>query len=237
MGLNKPSGQMYPWAWTWNPLGGECLYKCVYCYVENKIAPWLARMGCPKYLGPTRLLSKELVTRLRKPDNGKVIFVQSNGDLFGYWVFSSDISLVLAHCKEYPDNTYLFQSKNPIRFLDFINDFPPKTILGTTLETNRDYNVSMAPAPNMRYTAMLSKYYRNVMVSLEPLLDFDFEILMFWIQNIKPLFVSVGANTSKNISLQEPSALKVRGLLKQLEGFTEVRVKKNLQRLLKKGVE
>lgn len=234
---------MYPWAWTWNPLGGKCLYKCIYCYVENKIAPWLARMGCPKYLGPTRLLSKELVTRLRKPDDGKVIFVQSNGDLFGYWVFSSDISLVLAHCREYPDNTYLFQSKNPGRFLDFINDFPPKTILGTTLETNRNYNLSAAPGPRQRYKALLKiektleRRYPKIMVSLEPLIDFDLLRFVSWIENLGPAFVSVGADTSKHSVLAEPSVWKVRRLLSKLEGITEVRVKKNLQRLLKKGVE
>ena len=129
MGLNKPSGQMYSWCWTWNPLGGRCLYECSYCYVKNKIGPWLATMGNPKYLGVPLLIEKEFNTKLVKPDDGKVIFVESNGDLFGYWVSSKEIRRVLDHCAMY-DNEYLFQSKNPFRFTQFEDDLPENTILG-----------------------------------------------------------------------------------------------------------
>ncbi|HEC86935.1 MAG TPA: DUF5131 family protein, partial [Thermoplasmatales archaeon] len=113
MPLNKPSGNMYEWAWTYNPLGGKCLHGCFYCYVTHSIAKRLKNYGNEKYYGDTRLIEKELKTSLKKPDDGKVIFVESCGDLFGSWVSSDDIKKVLNHCKKYPENTYLFQSKNP----------------------------------------------------------------------------------------------------------------------------
>jgi len=227
--LNKPSGNMYPWAWTWNPYGGLCLYACKYCYVRNKIGPWLKRMGILKYVGKPRLIEHELKTPLIKPKDGKVIFVCSNNDLFGDWVPSKDIVRILLHCCEY-DNEYLFQSKNPGRFNDFIEYFPERSILGTTLETNRFNKFSKAPAIYSRYRWMADLDYPRKMVSIEPIMDFDVDILTMMIRKIKPEFVSIGADSGKN-NLPEPNPEKVRSLINELEKFTEVRVKKNLNRL------
>lgn len=81
MPLNKPSGNMYPWAYTWNPLAGECPHACGFCYVSGDIAPWLERMGNSKYYGPLRLVESEFKVSLVIPD-GYLIFVESCGDLF-----------------------------------------------------------------------------------------------------------------------------------------------------------
>lgn len=237
MPLNPPSGNMYEWAWTWSPLGGPCLYACKYCYVKKKIGPWLERMGNTKYVGVPRLIEKELRVPLVKPDDGKVIFVQSNGDLFGYWVWPAWIRRVLNHCRAYPQNTYLFQTKNPIKFQEFVDEFPPRTILGTTIETNRNYRVTMAPTPSERQQQIA--YLKNVlrgfkgfkwMVSIEPIMDFDVPDLKRMIWSIHPVFVSIGADSGRN-KLPEPSAPKLKELIRQISKFTEVRVKKNLKRL------
>jgi len=233
--LNPPSGNMYPWAWTWNPIGGECKHRCIYCYVPNKIAPWLLRMGNPKYYGRPRLIENELQTSLKKPNDGKVIFVQSNGDLFGYWIPKDWISRVLAHCRAYPQNTYLYQSKNPYRFLEHIDAFPKNTILGSTLETNRNYRVTKAPSPEVRYTTILhinSIIQMRWMISIEPIMDFDLETLIQWIRTIGPEFVSIGADSGNN-NLPEPNPQKINTLINKLEKITEVRIKKNLNRLIK----
>lgn len=237
MPLNKPSGNMYPWAWTWNPYGGLCLYACEYCYLRNKIAPWLERMGILKYVGKPRLIEKELKTKLVKPNDGKLIFVESNGDLFGYWVPKEHLLLILEHCQAF-NNEYLFQSKNPKRFLEFLDWFPPESILGTTIESNWDHGVTFAPSPEERFRYMAKIPWKRKMLSIEPVMDFDLRILLSWIEAIRPEFISIGADSGEN-NLNEPSSDKLKSLISQSELITEVRLKKNLSRLslpIAKGV-
>ncbi|MCD6422289.1 DUF5131 family protein [bacterium] len=154
MALVKSSGNMYPWvSHTWNPLAGHCLHECQYCYVHR--SPRISKLG--KYEGPTRLIEKEFIPLVGR---GKTIFVCSCTDLFGQWVKEDYIWEIVHHCKAYPFNTYLFQTKNPARFNDliikiskksFISPFPYNTILGITLETNRFYShISKAPPPEER---------------------------------------------------------------------------------------
>lgn len=83
--LNKPSGNMYPWAYTINFVAGACKYECSFCYVSGKIAPMLRRMGNDRYYGEPRLIEKAFRARLIVPD-GYIVFVQSCGDLFGHWI-------------------------------------------------------------------------------------------------------------------------------------------------------
>lgn len=243
LSLNKPSGNMYHWAWTISFIGGECKYKCGYCYVKEKIAPWLNRMGNPKYYGEPCLIEKELKVPLTKPDDGNVIFIESCGDMFGDWVPRKWILKILDHCKEYADNTYLFQTKNPARFFDFENMFPPNTIYGTTLETNRDigyHKISKAPSPSQRMVAFHRFVTNNdfeckSMISIEPLLNFDLDAMVEWVNEISPSFVSIGADSITKKFLA-PSFEKTKELINELEGITEVRIKANLQRLFKKEV-
>ena len=233
MPLNPPSGNMYPWAYTWNPIGGRCLHNCGYCYVAGKIAPWLKRMGNLKYVRPPHLIDAELETDLTIPDD-KVVFVCGCNDIMGWWVKPEWILRILAHCREYPDTTFLFQSKNPHRFYSFIDLFPEKTILGTTLETNRDYVYTYAPQRHKRWQALLDlnfSHYFDIMISDEPIMDFDLDIFLYMHQSLEPVFVSVGADSGQN-GLSEPSAEKLRAYLDCLGGFTDVRVKNNLKRLL-----
>ena len=114
MGLNKPSGNMYPWAYTWNPLAGECKHACGYCYVPNKVAPWLRRMGNSKYYGEPRLIEKEFKTSLVVSEE-YVVFVQSCGDLFGAWIPDLWIFRILERISDFPDTVFLLQTKIPER--------------------------------------------------------------------------------------------------------------------------
>ena len=221
MGLNKSKGDMYSWAsHTWNPLAGECSHDCLYCYVHDlKRFPALAT----KYSGAPRLVERELKTNLGE---GNFIFVGSATDMFAASVPGELISRILAHCKKF-DNTYLFQSKNPARFLDF--DFPMNTYLGTTLESNRDYGFSNAPIPFDR--ALDFQAHLPKMVSIEPIMDFDLEDFATMIAVIAPEFVSIGADSKKN-NLPEPPREKIEALLDALGKFTTVKSKANLSRLL-----
>jgi len=219
--LNKQKGNMYPWVThTWNPVKGRCPHKCEYCYMR-------------KYWD--RLKEPYLDKKCFKDNLGKenVIFVGSSIDLFAEEIPDEWILKVLEYCRKYPENTYLFQSKNPFRFSRFRDLFPPKTILGTTLETNRDYNFSRAPLPRLRAFAL--KQWNDTgfkkMISVEPILDFDLEKFITMIALCKPVFVSIGAD-SKGNNLPEPPKEKILRLIKELEKITKVKIKNNLNRLL-----
>jgi len=230
MPLNKPSGNMYPWAYTINLIAGECEYHCDYCYVGNKIGPWLSRMGNTKYCGKPRLIEKEFQVPLVVPD-GYVIFVQSCGDLFGHWIPDTWIMRILEHIRNFPQTIFLLQTKNPARFFDF--DIPKNCILGTTIESNRDYGDTKAPLPKERFLAFKEMpEEQELMVAIEPVKDFDLGTMLAWIAVIRPKFVSVGADSGEN-NLTEPSSQKLKTLLWQMELVTEVRRKKNLNRLLR----
>ena len=110
-------------------LGGECLHKCSYCYVDS------SRFGRPaKYQGALRIIPDELKV---KYGEGKTIFMENCNDLFAVGVPDAMIKQVLAHCCDWPENTYVFQTKNPERLHAYLSLMPPKRILGITAETNR----------------------------------------------------------------------------------------------------
>lgn len=216
MGMNKQAGNMYPWvSHTWNPIRGKCPHDCSYCYMKRF------------KVGDLRLAEKELGTDLGK---GNFIFVGSSTDMFAKEVPAEWIHRVLLHCCAF-DNTYLFQSKNPGRFLESLV-FPPKTVFGTTIESNREYGLGKAPMRKFRHAAMKNLVGRK-MISIEPVMDFDLSFFPNWIKEIQPEFVSIGAD-SKGHSLSEPDHEKVEELIRELEKFTEVKVKPNLKRLQRK---
>lgn len=224
--LKKSTGNMYPWVTHMHShLGGECPHKCIYCYVDNPIS------GRNKnFVGPLRLLEKEF-----KVDYGshKIIFMEHNNDLFCKENSIENIERVMYHCKHFPNNTYVFQSKNPARMIWMDKKiFPPHIILGTTIETNRDIpNISTAPSPKERMIAMCNIDWCKTFVTIEPVLDFDVDILADWIRLMKPDFLNLGAD-SKNHNLPEPTVEKIMELVEKLKCFgIDLREKHNLQRL------
>ena len=215
--LNKQKGNMYSWVThTWNPIKGKCPHDCLYCYMKVYPRPEL------------HFDEKELKTNLGK---GNFIFVGSSCDMWANDIPAMWIEDILAYCSEF-DNTYLFQSKNPARFNKMC--FPFSTILGTTIETNRPYprEIGKAPEPLLRYSIMASwEGPENKMVSIEPIMDFDLDVMVRWIKDIEPELVSIGAD-SKGHNLPEPPADKVRQLIEELQKITEVKLKDNLKRLV-----
>ena len=219
MGLNKQSGNMYPFVThTWNPIRGRCPHQCSYCYMKRF------------KVGNLRLEERELTTNL---GSSNYIFVGSSTDMWAAEVPTEWIQRVIQHTKKY-NNIYLFQTKYPIRFLDFIEDINRNYILGTTLETNRDYDVSLAPTPMDRWTQfkLLKKYKIRRMVSIEPVMDFDLVDFLCMLRDIKPEFVSIGADSKRN-NLIEPSSEKLEKLIKHLKSYTNVIIKNNVKRLMK----
>ena len=228
IGLKKSHGNMYPWVTHMHThLGGECGHHCSYCYVDNK------RFGrSPRYTGNPHLLECELSVDYGRD---KTIFIEHKNDIFGPGINDSWINRIIAHCNEFPDNTYVFQSKNPIRFLDFI--WPKNVILGTTIESDLWYPDVMrdAPRPLFRITGMIALRSKLFMVkrfiTLEPIMDFNPERLANYILSINPHFINLGAD-SKGHDLPEPTVDKILKLTNLLaDGGIELREKYNLDRL------
>lgn len=228
MSLKISHGNMYDWVTHMHShLGGVCPHKCSYCYVQKN------RFGVsPRYQGNLRLLNYELGVHYGKE---KIIFIEHMNDLFAEEVYTDWIYKILHHCNEHPQNQYVFQTKNPRRAHYFISSFPKESMIGTTIETNRDIShISKAPSPLHRYCGIgkFSMGGYKTFVTLEPILDFDVNVLASWIKNIHPDFVNIGAD-SKHCSLLEPSPKKVRELIEKLTA-NGIMIKKkiNLKRFL-----
>ena len=218
--LNKSKGNMYPWVThTWNVIKGKCPHDCVYCYMKRYPQSEL-------HFDPL-----ELKTKL---GDSKTIFVGSSCDAWATGIPDLWIKSMLIHCAESTGNKYLFQSKNPIRFREYSGYYPPDFMLGTTIESNYNLlNACLAPNVYERMKAMSAiTHLIPKMVSIEPIMEFDLDVLTEWIKDISPKFVSIGAD-SGNSHLPEPSGDKVKALIDSLRQFTEVKVKANLERILR----
>ncbi len=224
--LNKQKGNMYGFVThTWNPIKGKCSHDCKYCYMKV----WKQK--------PLRLVEKELGDDLGE---GNFIFVGSSTDMFADDVPIEWIERTLQHCRKY-NNTYLFQTKNPERFPEFRTHFPKDSIWGITLETNRDiYEYSQSSSPFVRFDQFVIfetyDFVKRIMVTIEPIMDFDLEQFIMMIKNIRPEWVNIGAD-SKGHKLPEPSKEKIEALIKELGKFTEVRLKPNLKRIYTSNTE
>jgi DNA repair photolyase len=230
MSLKKSTGNMYPWVThTHAHLGGECPHRCSYCYVDNP------RFGRPeKFKGPLRLMQEELKIRYGE---SRTIFIDHCNDLFAEDVPAEWIIKVLDHCAAWPKNTYVYQTKNPGRFIEALPWTLPTCMLGCTIETNRDIpdSISLAPRPIGRATEMMRlSGSRRLFVTIEPVMDFDVPVLGEWLMEIKPEFVNIGAD-SKGHNLPEPSADKITALIDVMNAAgIKIREKHNLQRLMAK---
>jgi len=71
---------------------------------------------------------------------------------------------------------------------------------------------------------MLELQHPRKIVTVEPVLDFDVDIMEKWIREIRPEACYVGYDSKKNY-LPEPELRKVKTLIKKLKETTDVRVK------------
>jgi DNA repair photolyase len=226
MPLNKSTGNMYDFvSHTWNTVKGQCYHDCSYCYIKAMNKRY------KKEQTPVRFDEKELKTNLGK---GNFIFVGSSCDMWSVDINDSWIQRTLEHCNKF-DNRYLFQSKNPKGFNDYIYLLPKNPILCTTIESDMFYPEIMgnSPHPMQRSIEMNQLYYYGfkTFVTIEPILDFNLEHLITMIRRCKPSQVNIGSDSSRN-GLPEPPKEKVLELISELEKFTTIHNKTNLKRLL-----
>jgi protein gp37 len=130
-------------AFSWNPVTG-CLHRCEYCYAREIVFLPTTRAYFPAGFAP--VFHPE---RLTAPANTKVpadaatdprrrrCFVCSMADLFGRWVPREWIQQVLEACIANPQWFYLFLTKFPSRYLEFLGYLPPTAWLGTSVDEQK----------------------------------------------------------------------------------------------------
>ena len=223
MSLNIKNGDMYKFIdYTWNPIKGKCLHDCSYCYMKT----------IPQYQH-LLLAENEFKTDL---GNGNRIFIGSSTDAFAEDVPSAWITRILDYCYQNHNaetpNAYLLQSKNPKRFLEFINHpIMKRVVFCTTIETNRFYPEIMNKAPRIeeRVEAMeeIARLGRSTMVTAEPLMQFDHEEMVSFIRRCSPKLVNIGKESKGRVKLPEPTQEEVLQLIAELKSLTKVNVKDN----------
>lgn len=215
---------MYKGAKTWNPLQG-CRFNCIYCKGSFKAQAKRQKHNCILCYNYEPHFHPE---RLNKIPNADLIFACGNGDIsFAEPLEKAQILRAIQH---HPKKTFLVQTKNPRCLWDW--RIPSNVIVGTTIETDLyPQKISDAPIPSVRYLDLLKMNCRKA-VTIEPILDFDLKTLKHWVWKLNPEIVWVGyANHTKNLKLIEPELSKTRELIKQLESFTDVRVKTLRERM------
>ena len=209
---------------TWNPYVG-CGHNCIYCYARD-IAKRQKHRCQECYNFVPHLHIKRLHKKFKA---GETVFVCSMGDISfaTFDVFTGILDVI----RNQPETTFYIQTKDPIYFAEYLERFKhiaDNVVLGTTIETNRNTRLryTSAPNPTDRYEAMKLLNHRKY-VTIEPIMNFDLDVIVTWVENIKPEFVYIGYNSRDRdtMHLPEPSLAKTEELIVELEKFTEVRQK------------
>lgn len=222
--------------------GKECSVYNLQTECENFIANgfivhncYMKRFGKQKAVGFDEL---ELKTSLYTDDftrrQNNFIFVGSSCDMFAEDIPADWILKTLQHCNKHFFNDYLFQTKNPKRLFNYLGNIPLRSSICTTIETNRFYPEIMAnsPRPCERAGWMKKITQFKKLVTIEPIMDFDFDDMVSFIISCEPTQVNIGADSGNN-HLPEPSKEKLLALIDELKKFTVIDQKRNLNRLLK----
>lgn len=234
MPLQKRSGNMYEWVTHQHAhLRGACPHACPYCYVQAIDA----RFNSTHHQGPPRLAEAELAVDY---GSGKTIFIEHTNDLFAEQIQREHIEAILAHCRRYPENAYVFQTKNPDRMLDMIDRVPifDRVIIGTTIESDI-HAVGKAPPPWKRYLPfeVIAQAADQSFITVEPVLRFSPSFAKDLIE-CEPSFINLGADSKRTPGLHEPTADELRAFIAELlAAGVDLRIKPNLSRLLPEAAE
>lgn len=210
---------------TWNVFVG-CLFDCTYCCAKRLALTRLKHIARYKDGFPPHLVESEL-TKTFKP--GEFIFVAFMGDIF--WATFKEVETILSRIEQFPQTRFLIQTKDPATFFTFPSPLPSNVVLGTTIETNRNYFGTKAPPPIKRFEALRDYPHALKFLSIEPIMDFTLDTLTLWVERLKPDIIEVGADNYHN-HLPEPPPEKVNQLLANLrELCPNVIEKEGLERL------
>lgn len=199
---------------TINPIHGECQHRCRYCYVKSSRAKRFYQGEPTFYPGSLRSIGKN-----------NYVFVGSMHDIWGDWVDAKVLDSILTWCiQQDPSNIFMFLTKNPGRYLRFLNQYPiykyySNLIFGATIESNYLYLDTKSPQPWHRAAAM-SELKRTTpvktFISIEPVMAFCFEDMFEMVMLIKPNVVFIGFDNHGH-NLREPTQFTVDLFIHELE--------------------
>ena len=115
--------------YTINPIKGLCKNGCWYCYA----AKMYKRFKWDEHLSADFSVFTD-VAKLKKPST---IFIGSTNDIFGSWIPYHWIIGILQYCAQFNQHTYIFLTKNPSRYNEFIKHIPDNCWLGATITGER----------------------------------------------------------------------------------------------------
>lgn len=253
---NKEGTNFYPitvegtdWncEYLWSTHRG-CPFDCTYCSSKKHNV----RFGgdpCEvrRLKGEWDTIEDVYYLKRKLPEGG--IFVNPYTDIFTFP--KDDIQHIFTKIeftnwdREIKPQRYIFQTKDPKKYFDYIDLIPEGSWLGTTIDCSymgqeyMDMNFSKAPEPIKRVESMMClksvKIPFNFFVTIEPIMEFNY-LLLNWINAIQPDLVFIGANTS-SVSLPEPTPDELVALIEALRKITTAYLKSNLERLLPKGFD
>jgi hypothetical protein len=197
-------GNMYSAVIPWNVYKG-CLYDCIYCKVSFQRQAKRQLHNCRACYDFTPHAHPERIAKMPK---GDIIWPGSSGDIS--FCDPDYLVAIIFEMSKHPERTFYLQSKNPAFFntiLYYLRDMG-NVILLTTLETNRDEGydkISKAPVPSVRARDFAALDWPRKIVTIEPILEFDFHDFFEMIFMCKPELVYIGYNSKpKSVKLPEP---------------------------------
>ena len=201
---------------AWNPFVG-CTFDCVYC--KDSYKKQVRRSGCPGCMAYAPHIHPERLNKDKVPTD-RVLWVGSNGDIS--FCDPSFLDQILTVMRNDPkkDRVFLLQSKDPACFAKILQSLPQNVVLMTTIETNRDSGyseVSNAPLPSQRFQDFLQLAWPRKAMVMEPILQFDLNVILQWATALKPEAIFIGLESKGKCTLPNPSPSQAQNLHRDLQ--------------------
>ena len=215
---------------TWNCYVG-CRFDCDYCWARTLALTRLKHL--PRYQDgfTPHLVERELY---RKLPSGGFVAVSLMGDIA--WATERELVRILKVIQNHPLTEFLLCTKDPSIYTSPVFATAGKHVyFGTTIESNRPYPGTKAPATKDRAEELGHLAHPHKFLSIEPIMDFDVPAMLAWLESIHPDIIEIGADNYGH-HLPEPPQDKIETLLYFCKKICpDVKIKPGLERLMPDG--